>query len=225
MTFLTHATKTISKGFQNLCDMAEETLEAAVNRIYPPADELLPQHAGELELSALSEEELKQLSSCSAQYELCDEKTCREKLQSLRGARERSPADLANKANKAINALRARLTLLQREKSGNAFRARSVSTSVQLSLSVLCCCCLPHEPCVVSACLPAGAAETAAVAAATAAAALAARTVHAGTAAPAAAAAAGGRSSGQWRFIRAQPCWVFSFTAVGEYGIMSSTCL
>jgi hypothetical protein len=56
---------------------------------------------------------------------------------------------MAKKANKAINALRAQITLLQRERGMNLL-ARLVSTSVHLLLGVVFCCCLPLEPYVVS---------------------------------------------------------------------------
>jgi hypothetical protein len=131
MTFFTH---NIKNSFQTLCDMVEETLEATVARIYGPADELLPQHDEEVDLTTLSEEELQQLSCSVAALGSLDDKACREKLTSFRGVRKSNPTADLGKANKAINALRARITLLEREKSGTSFRARVVSTSVQLLL-------------------------------------------------------------------------------------------
>jgi hypothetical protein len=67
--------------------MEMETLEAVVGRIYRPADELLPQHAWELDLNTLSGEELQQLSCSFPGYVNCDEKSCRDKLSNLRALR------------------------------------------------------------------------------------------------------------------------------------------
>jgi aspartate aminotransferase-like enzyme len=150
MTFFTHM---ISGVYQKLCDMAEEPLETAVNIIYGAADELLPQHAEEVDLNTLSEEELKQLSCSNASFGSADEKSCRDKLKSYRGFRNTNPAADHTKANKAINALRARLTLLEREKSSNNWRARVVSAPVQLLLGSMGCSGLPRKPCVCAACL------------------------------------------------------------------------
>jgi hypothetical protein len=144
---MTFFTQNIQEAYRRLCNKAEATLAAAVNRNCGAADELLPQHAGEVDLNALSEKELQHLSCSIAGYVYLNEISCRYKLTDLRGVRESCPPAYLPKVNKAINVLRARITLLQRKKQSSInSRAQWVSTNIQMLLLFVCRCCQTLEP-------------------------------------------------------------------------------